>query len=80
MAKMAAAGVYSNGLSLHALPEVVLRRDLEDAQSTLASALLWRVENGEFGTTDEELDAGNEQMATGGMIFAPAQKFNTPRA
>jgi hypothetical protein len=62
MAKMAAAGVYSNGLSLHAMPEMVLRRDLEDAHSTLASALLWRVDKGEFEATDEELDAGDKQM------------------
>jgi hypothetical protein len=80
MARMAEAGVYSNGLSLHAMPEMVLRRDLEDAHSTLASALLWRVDNGEFEATDDELDAGNEQMVTGGMILALAQKFNTPRA
>jgi hypothetical protein len=80
MARMAEAGVYSNGLSLHAMPEMVLRRDLEDARSTLASALLWRVDEGEFEATDEELDAGNEQMVTGGMILALAQKFNTPRA
>jgi hypothetical protein len=79
MAKMAEAGVYSNGLSLHAMPEMVLRRDLEDAHSTLASALLWRVDKGEFEATDAELDAGNEQMVTGGMILALAQKFNTPR-
>ncbi|MGA2999801.1 hypothetical protein [Bradyrhizobium sp.] len=77
MAKKATAGVYSNGLSLHALPEMVLRRDLEDAHSTLASALLWRVDKGEFEATDEELDAGNEQMLTG-MILAQAQKSNTP--
>lgn len=80
MAKMAEAGVYTNGLSLHAMPEVVLRRDLEDARSTLASALLWRVDKGEFEVTDEEFDAGNEQMVTTGMIVALAQKFNTPRA
>jgi hypothetical protein len=80
MAKMAEAGVYSNGLSLQAMPELVLRRDLEDARSTLASALLWRVDKGEFEATDEELDAGNEQMVTGGMILAIAQKFNMPRA
>jgi hypothetical protein len=80
MAKMAEAGVYSNGLSLHAMPEMVLRRDLEDARSKLASALLWRVSKGEFEATDEEFDAGNEQMVTGGMILALAQKFNTPRA
>ena len=55
MAKMAAAGVYSTGLSLHARPEMVLRRDLEDAHSTLASALLWRVDKGEFEATDEDL-------------------------
>ena len=79
MAKMAAVGVYSNGLSLHAVPELVLRRDLEDANSALASALLRRVDKGEFEATDEELDAGNEQMVTGGMRVAPAQKFNTPR-
>jgi hypothetical protein len=42
--------------------------------------LLWRVDNGEFEATDDELDAGNEQMVTGGMILALAQKFNTPRA
>jgi hypothetical protein len=78
MAKMAAAGAYSNGLSLHAMPEMGLSRDLEDAHSTLASALLWRVDRGEFEATDEELDAGNEQMVTGGMILALAQKFNTP--
>jgi hypothetical protein len=80
MAKMAEAGVYSNGLSLHVMPETVLRRDLEDARSTLASALLRRVDKGEFEATDEELDSGNEQMVTGGMILAIAQKFNTPRA
>jgi hypothetical protein len=80
MAKMATAGVYSNGLSLHALPELVLRRYLEDAHSTLASVLLWRVDKGEFEATDEELDAGNEQMVTGGTILALSQKFNTPRA
>lgn len=80
MAKMAEAGVYSNGLSLHALPEMVLRRDLEDARSTLASSLLWRVNSGEFEATDEELDAGNEQMVTSGMSLVLAQKFNTPRA
>jgi hypothetical protein len=44
MAKRAAEGVYSNGLSLHALPEVVLRRDLLDAHSPLADALLWPVD------------------------------------
>jgi hypothetical protein len=80
MAKMAEAGVYTNGLSLHAMPEVVLRRDLEDAGSTLASALLWRVDKGEFEATDEEFDAGNEHMVTTGMVVALAQKFNTPRA
>jgi hypothetical protein len=80
MARMADAGVYSNGLSLHAMPEMVLRRDLEDVRSTLASALLCRVDMGEFEATDEELDAGNEQMVTGGMILALGQKFNTPRA
>jgi hypothetical protein len=68
------------GLSLHAMPEMVLRRDFEDAHSTLASALLWRVDKGEFEATDEELDASNEQMMTSGMILALAQKFNTPRA
>ena len=80
MATMAAAGAYSNGLSLHAMPEMVLRRDLEDAHSALAAALLWRVDKGEFEATDEEMDAGNAQMVTGGMILAIAQKFNTPRA
>jgi len=80
MAKMAEAGVYTNGLSLHAMPEMALRRDLEDAHSTLASALLSRVYKGEFEATDEELDAGNEQMVSGGMILALAQKFKTPRA
>jgi hypothetical protein len=80
MAQKAEAGFYSNGLSLHAMPEMVLRRELEDARSTLASALLWRVDEGEFEATDEELDAGNEHMVTSGMIAALAQKFNTPRA
>ena len=80
MAKMAEAGVYSNGLSLHALPEMVLRRDLEDARSTLASALLWRVDKGEFEATDEELDAGNEQMMASGMILVLAQQINMRRA
>jgi hypothetical protein len=80
MAQKAEAGFYSNGLSLHAMPEMVLRRELEDARSTLASALLWRVDKGEFEATDEELDAGNEHMVTSGMIAALAQKFNTPRA
>ena len=79
LAKKAAAGAYSNGLSLHAVPEMVLRQDLEEAHSRLASALLSRVEQGEFEATDEELDAGNEQMMTGGIIVALAQKFNTPR-
>jgi hypothetical protein len=78
MAKKAAAGVYTNGLSLHALPEMVLRCDLENAHSTLASTLLWRVDKGEFDATDEELDAGNKQMLTGGM--AQAQTSNTARA
>jgi hypothetical protein len=77
---MSEAGVYSNGLSLHAMLEMVLRRDLEDAHSTLASALLWRVDKGEFEATDAELDAGNEQMVTGAMILALTEKFNTPRA
>jgi hypothetical protein len=80
MARMAEAGVYSNGMSLHAMPEMVLRHDLEHAHSALASALLSRVDKDEFEPTAEELDAGNEQMVTGGMIFALAQKFNTPRA
>jgi hypothetical protein len=80
MAQKAEAGFYSNGLSLHAMPEMVLRRELEDARSTLASALLSRVDKGEFEATDEELDAGNEHMVTSGMIVALAQKFNTPRA
>jgi hypothetical protein len=80
MAKKAEAGVYSNGLSLHAMPEMVLRCELEDARSALASALLWRVNKGEFETTEEEFDAGNEHMVTGGMILALAEKFNTPRA
>jgi hypothetical protein len=80
MAQKAEAGLYSNGLSLHAMPEMVLRRELEDARSTLASALLWRVDKGEFEATDEELDAGNEHMVTSGMIVALAQKFNTPQA
>jgi hypothetical protein len=59
MAKRAAAGVYSNGLSLHAMPELVLRRDLEDAHTDSASALLWRVDKGEFEATDNEIDEGN---------------------
>ncbi len=80
MAKKAEAGLYSNGLSLHAMPEMVLRRDLDEARSTLASALLWRVDRGDFESTDEELDAGNEHMMTSGMIVALVQKFNTPRA
>jgi hypothetical protein len=80
MAKMAAEGVYSNGLSLHALPETVLRRDLLDAHSPLADALLCRVDAGEFDATDDEIDQGNARIVTGGMIVALAQKFNTPRA
>ena len=80
MAKRAADGVYSNGLSLHALPEMVLRRDLLDAHSSLADALLWRVDAGEFDATDDEIDQGNARIVTGGMIAALAQKYNTPRA
>jgi hypothetical protein len=80
MAKMAAAGVYSNGLSLHAMPEMVLRRDLEDARTPRASALLWRVDAGEFEATDEEIDEANERMMMGGMIIEQTEKFNTPRA
>jgi hypothetical protein len=80
MAKMAAEGVYSNGLSLHALPEMVLRRDLLDARSPLADSLLWRVDAGEFDATDDEIDQGNARIVTGGMIAALAQKYNTPRA
>jgi hypothetical protein len=79
MAKMAAEGIYSNGLSLHALPEMVLRRDLLDARSPLADSLLWRVDAGEFDATDDEIDQGNARIMSGGMIVAP-QKFNTPRA
>jgi hypothetical protein len=80
MAKMAAAGVYSNGLSLHAMPEMVLRRDLQDAHSPLADQLLRRVDAGEFEATDAEIDEGNERTMMGGMIVALAQKLNTPRA
>ena len=80
MAKMASEGAYSTGLSLHALPEMVLRRDLENAHSELASKLLRRVDAGEFDATDDEIDEGNTTMVTGGMIAALAQKFNTPRA
>ena len=64
MAKMAAEGVYSNGLSLHAMPEMVLRRDLEDANSVLASKLLRRVDAGEFEATEDEIDEGNARMVT----------------
>jgi hypothetical protein len=80
MAEMAQAGVYSNGLSLHAMPEMVLRRDLKDAHTELASKLLRRVDAGEFEATDDEIDEGNARMVTSGMIVALAQKLNTPRA
>ena len=80
MAKMAADGTYSDGLSLHAMPEMVLRRDLEDANSELASKLLRRVDAGEFEATDDEIDEGNARMVTSGMVVALAHKFNTPRA
>jgi hypothetical protein len=80
MAAMAAEGVYSSGLSLHALPEMLLRRDLEDANSELASKLLRRVDAGEFEAADDKIDEGNARMVTSGMIVALAQKFNTPRA
>jgi hypothetical protein len=80
MAKMAAAGVYSNGLSLHAVPEMVLRRDLEDAHSKRAAHLLRRLEAGEFQATDEEIDEGNARMVAGGMIVALAHKYYTRRA
>jgi hypothetical protein len=80
MAKMAGAGVYSNGLSLHAMPEMVLRRDLENAHTELALELLRRVDAGEFESTEDEIDEGNARMVTSGMIVALAQKFNTPRA
>jgi hypothetical protein len=80
MAKMAGAGVYSNGLSLHAMPEMVLRRDLENAHTELALKLLRRVDAGEFEATEDEIDEGNARMVTSGMIFALAQKFKTPRA
>ena len=80
LAKRAAEGIYSNGLSLHALPETVLRNDLLDAHSPLAEALLRRVDAGEFDATDVEIDQGNARIVTGGMIAALAQKFNTPRA
>ena len=77
MAKRAAEGVYSNGLSLHALPETVLRRDLLDAHSPLADALLCRVDAGEFDATDEEIDQGNARIVTGRMIAALAQQPTT---
>jgi hypothetical protein len=80
MAKMAAEGVYSNGLSLHAIPEMMLRRDLEDAHSELASKLLRRVDAGEFEATDDEIADGNARIVTSEMIVALAQNFNTPRA
>jgi hypothetical protein len=80
MAKMAGAGVYSNGLSVHAMPEMVLRGDLENAHTELALELMRRVDAGEFEATDDEIDEGNARMVTSGMIVALAQKFNTPRA
>jgi hypothetical protein len=80
MAKMAADGAYSNGLSLHALPEMVLRHDLLDAHSPLANDLLRRVDAGEFEATEDEIDEGNARMVTSGMIVALAQRFNTRRA
>jgi hypothetical protein len=80
MAKMASAGVYSNGLSLHAMPEMVLRRDLEDAHTDLSLELLRRADAGEFEATEDEIDEGNARMVTSGMIVALAQKLNTPRA
>jgi hypothetical protein len=76
MAKMAAEGVYSSGLSLHAMPDRVLRRDLEDAHSELASKLLRRVDAGEFEATEHEIDEGNARMVTSGMIVS----LNTPSA
>jgi hypothetical protein len=80
MAKMASAGVYSNGLSLHAMPEMVLRRDLESAHTERSRELLRRLDAGEFEATEDEIDEGNARMVTSGMIVALAQKFNTPRA
>jgi hypothetical protein len=80
LAQMAGAGVYSNGLSVHAMPEMVLRQDLENAHTELALKLLRRVDAGEFEATDDEIDEGNARMVTSGMIVALAQKFNTPRA